>query len=117
MFQSDKKLGRVAYDFTRPEKPGEIGITEERIKEYRRFFDELKLTAGIEGYEPKDSVMFIRSTQGLSISGSSKGFAYLEKRPELLVDSLDDYRSKDGRSFTAFRHIEGNWYLYYDYED
>ena len=117
MFQADKKLERVAYSFTRPDNPVEIGITRERIQQYRDLFDNLKLTAGIEGLEPKDMVMFHRSTYGLSVSGSSKGFAYFLKPPQLLVDSLDGYRSKDGRSFTAFRHIEGNWYLYYDYED
>jgi hypothetical protein len=117
MFLIDKRLGRVAYNFTRPENPGEIGITQERLKEYRDLFDELDLSAGIEGYDEKDLVWFHASTQGLSVTGSSKGFAYLLKPPKLIVDSLDGYRSKDGRSFTAFRHIEGNWYLYYDYED
>ena len=117
MFLEDKKLGRVAYDFTRPANPSEIGISNQRIQEYRKLFDELNLTAGIEGYEEKDLVWFHSSTQGLSISGSSKGFAYVLKPPPLIVDTLDGYRSKDGKSFTAFRHIEGNWYLYYDFED
>jgi hypothetical protein len=117
MFQTDKDLGRVAYDFTRPAEPEKLGITQERLKQYRALFTELKLSAGIEGYPPKDSVMFIRSTQGLSVSGSSKGFAFLLKQPELLVNDLDEYKAKQQRSFTAFRHIEGNWYLYYDFED
>ena len=117
MFLADKDLGRVAYDFTRPDEPEKFGITQLRLQEYRTLFKELKLSAGIEGYAPKDSVMFLRSTRGLSVSGSSKGLAYLLKPPALVVNSLDDYRSQDRRSFTAFRHIEGNWYLYYDFED
>ena len=117
MFLADKKLGRVAYDFTRPANPAEIGISGQRLKEYRKLFDRLDLSAGIEGYDEKDLVWFHASTQGLSVTGSGKGYAWLTKPPQLVVENLDTYWSKDGRSFTAFRHIEGNWYLYFDYED
>jgi hypothetical protein len=117
MFLADKGLGRVAYDFTRPEDPASVGVSPERLAEYRKLFDQLGLSAGIEGYGDKEEVQFYASTQGLSVSGSAKGFAYLTRPPSLLVDRLDNYRSKDGKSFTAFRHIEGNWYLYLDYED
>lgn len=117
MFREDKGLGRVAPDFTRPANTNEVGVTKERIDEYRRLFRTLGLSAGIEGYGERDAVFFYASTQGLSVSGSSKGFAYLTKRPALLVDQLDGYRSPDGRSFSAFRHIEGNWYLQLDFED
>ena len=117
MFLADKGLGRVAYDFTRPENPQTVGITRERLKVYRGLFDELDLSAGIEGYEEKDVVWFHASTYGLSVTGSGKGYAYLKERPKLVVDNLDTYWSQDGRSFTTFRHLEGNWYLYLDYED
>ena len=62
-------------------------------------------------------VWFHASTRGLAVSGSSKGYAYLLEKPKTLVDNLDEYWSKDNKSFTAFRQIEGNWYLYFDYED
>lgn len=117
MYQVDKGLGRVAPGFTRPANPAEVGVTKERIDEYRRLFIVLGLSAGIEGYGERDTVFFYASTQGLSVSGSSKGFAYLTKPPALMVDQLDGYRSPDGRSFSAFRHIEGNWYLHFDFED
>jgi hypothetical protein len=80
----------------------------------------LGLSAGIEGYCEKDAILFYASTKGLSVTGSTKGYAYLKKVPEnseKLVNSLDDYWSPDGKSFTAYRRIEGNWYLYFDYED
>lgn len=117
MFLTDRGLGRVAYDFTRPENPGAIGISRERLGAYRRLFDKLDLSAGIEGYDEKDIVWFHASTYGLSVTGSGKGYAYVKERPKLVVGNLDTYWSADGRSFTAFRHIEGNWYLYFDYED
>lgn len=117
MFFADKGLGRVAYDFTRPEDLRTVGVSSERLSEYKKLFRKLDLSAGIEGYNEKDYIWFHASTQGLSVTGSGKGYAYLKERPPLVVDDLDTYWSKDGRSFTAFRHIEDNWYLYFDYED
>jgi hypothetical protein len=108
VFLADGKLGRVAYDFTRPANPAEIGISQQRLEEYRKLFDRLDLSAGIEGYDEKDLVWFHASTQGLSVTGSGKSYAWLTKPLQLAVDNLDTYWSKDGRSFTAFRHIEGN---------
>lgn len=117
MFVADRGLGRVAYDFTRPENAETVGVNGDRLRAYRELFDELGLSAGIEGYGEKDLVLFHASTYGLAVSGSSKGYAYLKERPALVVDDLDKYRSPDGRSFTAYRHVEGDWYLYFDYED
>ena len=132
MFQEDKSLGRVAFDFTRTsnffekcEEPNgwngkEIEASSERLAEYRKLFDKVSLSAGIEGYCKKDRILFYASTKGLSVTGSTKGYAYLQKVPEgleKLVDNLDTYWSPNGKSFTAFRHIEENWYLYFDYED
>ncbi len=117
MFQTDKKLSRVSFDFTRPEHPDEIGISIERVNKYKGYFNKLGLTAGIEGYDERDTIWFYSSTQGLAVSGSSKGYAYLEIKPKLIVDDLDKYWSKDGKSFTAFKNIEGNWYLYLQFQN
>src|SRR4029078_6458799 len=38
MFLADKDLGRVAYDFTRPEEPEKFGITQQRLQQYRDLF-------------------------------------------------------------------------------
>ena len=54
---------------------------------------------------------FFSTSQGLSVTGSTKGYAFLTDPPKLVVQSLDTYWSDDKRSFTAFRHIDGNWYL------
>lgn len=37
MSLADQGLERVAYDFTRPEEPQTIGISEQRLKEYRGY--------------------------------------------------------------------------------
>lgn len=119
MFMEDPQLGRVAYDFTRPAslEAAQVDVPAARLNQYRALFTKLNLSAGIEGYGDKRTVWFIASTQGLSIGGSAKGYAYQVAQPELVVEDIDRYRSEDGRSFTAFQLIEGNWYLYFDYED
>lgn len=121
MFLADRGLTRVAYDFTRPNNPETIGVTKDRIKQYRSLFSKLDLSAGIDAGvdspEKKKIIWFLSSTKGLSVSGSTKGYAYSVKSPELIVENLDTYWSKDGRSFTAYKHIEGNWYVYFDFED
>jgi hypothetical protein len=117
MFKADQDLGRVSFDFTRPEDANTIGINKDRLNDYRNHFNLLGLKAGIEGYDDKSTIWFHYSTHGLSVSGSSKGYAYIEDPPAIVVDNLDSYSSKDGRSFSAFRRIEGKWYLYFDFED
>lgn len=129
MFKEDSSLGRVGENFERTasffEKcEGEgawngkaIEVDKARLDDYRERFAKLKLRAGIEGYCEKDYISLYASTRGLSVTGSTKGYAYLVKPPKLLVVDLDSYWSTDGRSFTAFRHIDGNWYLFLDYED
>jgi hypothetical protein len=44
MFLADKGLGRVAYDFTRPEQPETIGISQDRLQQYRKVFRRLDLS-------------------------------------------------------------------------
>ncbi len=113
MFLQDKSAERIAPAFTRPAN----APSPAELAEYRALFTRLGLQVGIEGYGEKRQVFFIASTFGLSVSGSGKGYAYCVERPALVVDDIDHYRSPDGKSFTAFQHIEGNWYLYFDYAD
>lgn len=119
LFKSDNQLGRVAYDFTRSASftTTTADVPPERLNTYRALFTRLHLEAGIEGYGDKRTVYFIASTQGLSVSGSAKGYVYSIDRPEPVVENIDAYWPADGRSFTAYQLIEGNWYLYFEYED
>ena len=129
MFREDRSLGRVGVDFERTANFFEecvggdawsaktIEVDKARLADYRERFASLRLKAGIEGYCKKDAVYLIASTRGLSVTGSSKGYAYLSNPPELQVDDLDSFWSSDGRSFSAYRHVDGKWYLYFDYED
>lgn len=128
MFQADKGLGRVGNSFTSPEDPREVGVSPERIAQYRKLCNTVGAKDCIEGYdaayygatrsgrsEEKDPIWIHVSSQGLAISGSSKGYYYSAAPAEEIVASLDGVASTHSR--TWLRHIEGKWYLYYDVED
>ena len=117
MIRSDKGLLRVDDTWTLPEDPQTIGVSRDRINEYRNMFYRVGVPRGFSAPESRESIELIATTKGLSVTGSAKGYAWLASRPVVVVDDLDTYWSKDGKSFRAFRHIEGNWYLWFDYED
>jgi hypothetical protein len=126
MFLTDQKLMGVAYQWTDPANIQSAGITPERLKAYDGLFWKVNLGLALRpslslrrhhDQEDPKAVEFIFSTRGLAVSGSVKGYVYTVKRPSLVVDNLNTYRSEDGKSFTAYRYIEGNWYLFYDYND
>ena len=117
MCNADSHVVRIASDFTwldhnaawpRPES--ELGFSRQRSDEYRSLFSKLGLTAGVLNYQP-DSVMFLASTLGLVTGGSSKGYAYSLKEPEVIVDSLDN--ASFSKSRIAYKRLKGNWYLFY----
>lgn len=119
MFTDDKGLGRVGDGFTRPSDIKTIDLTQKRIDQYHQIFDRLNIPDGIEGYDEKDIIWLHVSSYGLSISGWSKGYVYSNDPSKYgkIVNSLEGYTPPGPHSYTIFQHIEGKWYLYYDYED
>lgn len=131
MFQADEGLKRVGDGFTRPEDPSLAGVSADRIAEYRRLCAAVGARDGIEGYAPadevhsgegsvggrevKDPIWIHVSSLGLAISGSGKGYIY-SRRPQFPVVADLDTLSPTS-SGTWLRHLEGDWYLYYDHED
>ena len=117
MVRKDNGLQRVDDIWTNPGDLTSIGVSDERIQKYRDLFAKLAIPRGFYASHDPERFTFLASTRGLSVSGSAKGYAYLEEKPDLVVRSLDTYWPDDGRSFTAYQHIKGNWYLYFDFED
>jgi hypothetical protein len=117
MINEDKDLARVDYDWTSPENPRTVGISQERIDEYRSLFRRAGVPRGFSAFQSKDSIEFIASSQGLAVSGSSKGYLYAKEPPSRVIDNLDNYRAQKSTlspAFPVFRHIEGNWYLFFE---
>lgn len=122
----NKGLKRIGNNFTRPEDYRYLGINEYRINEHKRLLHDLDIEMGWSC--DTDVVLLYATTAGLSISGSTKGYEYSKSTPQnyfkkyqgqLLspLESLDSYKPLNPHSFTIYRHIKDNWYLFYEYED
>jgi hypothetical protein len=118
MSNADLHVVRIAPDFTwldnnagwpRPES--ELGFSRQRWDEYRSLFSKLGLKSGILNYQP-DLILFLASTKGLVTGGSSKGYAYCSKEPEVIFESLDN--PSFSKSRIVYRRLKGNWYLFYE---
>jgi hypothetical protein len=118
MFREDSALGRVADDFTRPANffsggpvPSSPPLTDVRWHDYRRLFDRLSLTGGIEGYDTKHVIYFWRYARGMGagLGGSSKGFAFSDSLPSGRVSAIGCETPKS--DCWQFRPISGGWFV------
>jgi len=126
MVSTDAGLQRVDQDWTRPDNPAAIGISAERIAEYRRIFHKLGIPRGFQAYGDRSEIKFIAHAEGLAVAGHAKNYVWSASEPDELVDSIDqfrvdemkqyrDYLEKKSETFqkhwNVYRRIEGNWYL------
>jgi hypothetical protein len=129
MVESDKGLLRVDDTWTKPEDPTTIGVSAERIADYRARFHTLGIPRGFEAFGGPEHIVFLAWCQGITIAGSAKGYAWCEKAPENLALDLDaahhqnylEYQKKNQQQpnnwekhLDLYRHIEGNWYLHFE---
>lgn len=114
MVLEDKMLSRVDENYTEPSDAQAVGISQERIAEYRRLFRELGIARGFSAPDSRDYVEFISSSQGWVDSGSSKGYLYGTGQTQMaLIDSLDKFSSQPRPRGSGRRRIEGKWSLYF----
>ncbi len=114
MKQADKGLSRVDYNWTAPDNPQKAGIPPQRIAKYRSLLESVGVHRGFEAYQPHE-VDFLYWGRGSAISSDTdKGYAYLTVPPKQVLPTLDDCQP-DEKGVKSYRHIEGCWYLYYDY--
>jgi hypothetical protein len=116
MIAEDANLVRLAPDFTRPEDPASAGASAERIAAYRRLCAQAGIAHGFSHYG--DAIEFIVHTQGLSISGSAKGFVYAASADDdaTVVDGDLDAAaaSLQDKDVLLERKIDDNWWLILD---
>jgi hypothetical protein len=111
MVLEDKSLTRVDEDWTQPENLANL-----RVAEYRQLFKVVGTPRGVSARLNRESIEFIASSQGWAVHGSSKGYLYSEKTPEYYgkpIDGLDEISLAERPYGSGYRHIEGNWYLYF----
>jgi len=117
MMRSDRVLTRVDDNWTDPEDPTTVGISHERIAEYRRILNTIGFPRGFY-YDPKSGrVKFMAWAVGLVVGGAAKSLIYLPEAPPPgpLVADLDAYQRPPEQSYIlVYRHIEGPWYLELD---
>jgi hypothetical protein len=112
MILRDKGLLRVDTDWTVPRDPDSIGVSQDQIGEYRRIMRNLGISRGFWADPARKDIKFISTAEGYVTHGSSKGYVYTKIRPEELDPDLDEVIKKG--EFYGYRHIEGDWYLFYE---
>ena len=113
MILHDAGLLRVDDHETWPKNPQVVGVTPERIAEYRLLLKRLGLRGGISSSEDGTTIELTNSTRGFVTHGSEKGYVYSRNPdPRFVVPELDSL-SKRGAG-NGWKHIEDNWYLYFE---
>jgi hypothetical protein len=111
----DKGLIRVDADWTDPRNPRPIGVSAERIATYRQLLDQTRTRRGFRANEKEGEVDFYYWMIGSAVSSdTAKGCAYLVVAPLHALETLDRCRGKLN-GVKAYRHIRGNWYLFFEY--
>lgn len=116
MALQDRQLTGVDGDWTEPRDPKTIGISEERVAEYRMLFRILGIKRGFSAPQNRDHIQFPASTRGLVSHGSEKGYLYAIVIPAYLGpvrESLDQLSGSKRPIGSGCRYIQGNWYLYF----
>lgn len=119
MIRGDAGLEVVDDTWTRPQNPRSIGITEARIKNYKELFKRLNTPRGFNTLEGSATTHLKVDLNvyavGMVAAGASKGYSYLEVLPSAnIVDNLDGINDTSPGDHVYYRHIAGNWYLYFE---
>lgn len=90
------------YARSLPEWPGFVAV-----------LDRIHVEGSYVRYNHQDIYFFV-ALRGISVSGSEKGYAYLQTPPaNLVTEEVETAHSQD--SETVYRHIQGHWYVYYEW--
>ena len=119
MIKTDSDLIRVDEDWTDPKDPETIGVSPARISTYRQMLRAAQVPRGFRSEPFAYQVDFFYWMIGSAVSSdTTKGYAYRAHPPTETLSSLDGYRPdpKDADEvIKVYRHIRGNWYLFYEY--
>lgn len=112
MQHEDSDVVRIAPEFTRLKDnwawPREdVGFSEERWERYRKLFKEAGITDGIDSND--GNVFFYVSSQGLSVTGTSRGYAHVKDTPRSVVANFERCPRREGICYVK---VEDNWYLF-----
>ncbi len=116
MASSDKGLDRVDQNWTIPADTRSVGVSSERLADYRRLLRNAGTPRGFQVSQGHDGFDFFFWLRGSAISDDTdKGFAYRTTPPSNTFQSLDGIRADSRNPLIAYRHIRGDWYLFYQF--
>lgn len=92
------------------------GISEARWEEYRAIFNELGIDVGMQGW-PGQGVWFIVEAKGIVGTGSTKGLMYRPAKPEPIYENLDKGVAGLDEGVIAYRKIDDDWYITFEYSN
>ncbi len=115
MAQAEEGLIWVLRNETNPTDPHTVGVSPARIARYHQLLNAAGVPEGFTQNSDNGGIYFENWRYGPATSThSDKGYVYLTPPPAHTLSSLDEC-GFEVNGIVAYRHIEGNWYLYYDY--
>lgn len=117
--REDSHLWRVSVDWYRSadgrnSRAASSRLPGARWQQYRELFSSLSLPYGVR--ISRDAVYFPREASGLSVSGTSKGWAWLEAPPSAgkRCSSLEGFEPTAMKG-TCYIPLEESWYIYFEW--
>ena len=121
IFELNPDLREVSARTLRSKDSDRVGISKSNIIKYRQLCDRLGISLLIRW--DLGTIWLVRyDHHPFPPGGTYKGYALLADPPSDAIHDLDSTyeKLKQGsitRSFTVYRRIHGNWYLFLEYED
>lgn len=116
MSRADSTLTRITYDFTWVEgsglstETGNLGISPDRWNDYIVRFRRIKLKTGID-HGDDGSVWFRAYSEGLGVSGVTKGYFYSDVAKDCKSNTLNSPTVPMDLGLLCKR-IDDNWYIF-----
>ncbi len=121
MLQADKQVRRVATwgvetaDSVVPHVPPDGGFSADRYKEYLALLGQVGGKGAFRGDGEHSNLGVLVWASGWGGDTRHIDICWSDHEPENRVASLDDYYRTPKPRRPAFRHIDGNWYLWADW--
>jgi hypothetical protein len=113
MVNQDIGLARITPDQIQLVNPESVGIGMPRIVEYRVLLKKVGVRGGISVSTDRKVVELTSTRRGFATHNSQKGYLYIDGSiDDQLIPDLDRFSASEIGS--GIRHIEGNWYLFFE---
>lgn len=113
MIGDDEGLSRLNAENVQLETVESSPVGEARISEYRALLRKIGVRGGISVSTDRKTIEITSTHRGMATHNSQKGYLYIggPVMGELFSD-LDRFSQTETGS--GVRHIEGNWYIYFE---